>query len=70
MFRSSNYSLQAESKGVSPIISGVIIGSAPFCVVVLSPICGYVVSCIAKLCGLPIACISVIFMFGNLKAMP
>ena len=36
--------LQAESKGVSPIVLGVIFSSSPFCVVILSPVFGYLVS--------------------------
>ena len=38
------HALQAEEKGVSPIVTGVIISGSPFCVFVLSPFLGYFVS--------------------------
>ena len=36
--------LQAKDKGASAVIIGIIIGCAPFSLVILSPIFGYLVS--------------------------
>ena len=50
--------MQAEAKGSSPTITGFIVSSSPLCVVVLSPILGYLVSestCISSLLFLRIS---------------